>query len=169
MQTNTKIVLGFFGVGLTLYGLYVYNNFMILYKNILVAFTKKPAIKINELSTSSIKITISYKIINSGILSADVTGQNYDVFINDKKIASVNNKDKVHIASKGTTNYPLTVDLNPNDVSLAGQKNIISIIIPAKRKDFVFRIKGTLNLKAGIVSYKKLPIDVSFTLADLTS
>ncbi len=179
MKTNTKIVLGLFGMGLTIYGFYIYNNFMILYKNIVKAFTKKPEININELSPNKISLTINYKIINSGILSADVTGQSYDIFINDKKVAAVNNKKVIHIASgeknkngkfiDGITMFPLTIDFNPTDITTAGQKNIISILVPSKRKDFIFSIRGTLNLKAGIISYKKLPIDISFTLADVTS
>jgi|ERR1035437_2629100 LEA14-like dessication related protein len=170
MKTSYKVIIGLLSAGVIGTGIYLWNQYQVLYKAINDAFTKKPSIgKLNDISLTNIDIVLVYNISNQGILSAVVTNQNYDVTINGKSVSSIKNNTPVNLKAKGISQFPLTVVLNPENLLKIGFNNLKSILVPSERKNFVIRIKGSFSYNAGILSGKNYPLDITFTLADLTT
>lgn len=171
MKTSYKVIIGLLGAGVIGTGLFLWNQYQVLYKAINDAFTKKPAIsKLNNLSLSDIGFTLVYSVNNTGILSAIVTNQKYDVTINGgKSVVTITNNNPVELKGNAISQFPLVINLTTKELLNAGVNNLKSILLPEERKNFVIRIKGNFSYKAGILSGKNYPLDITFTLADLTT
>ena len=143
------------------YGIYLYRQGKRLYE---AMYTVSGAV-IQELSLNSVSLTLLLKIQNKGDLSVEITGQQYDIFVNKIKVTSINNANKVKIHSNTCSVIPLQVKFNPQDLFKVGLDNL-SFIIGDKSKIMV-EIKGRLNFTAGAVRMKDFKLNESMTLAQI--
>ena len=160
--TGKKWILGLVFTG-TVVGIttYIVRQFRFLYK----AGTRLAGAKIHNLGISNIKFTIGIELENKGDISANVTDQKYDIYIGNVLISSISNKTKVHINSNSSSVIPLTIELSPQNILLAGLQNM-SAILNDKSK-FVFNIKGVLSFNAGLLTMKDYILNMSFSLQEI--
>lgn len=120
-----------------------------------------------KLALDKISFTLFYNVDNKGDLSVIISEQNYDVFVNGKFVSKITNKDNVKIKSNSVSKIPFYVNLDPKDVVRAGLANVVDLM--NNQKNVKILIKGSLNIKAGIINLKKYPFELPFTLADVTN
>jgi len=149
-------------VGLTAIGIYLKKQFDKIYN---AAWTYG-GVKNLKLGFDRISFTLFYNVDNKGDLSVVVSEQDYDVIVNGVFVSKIKNTSNVKIVSKGITKIPFYVNFAPKDLIAAGLKNISDLLNNKKNVKIV--IKGHLNIKAGIISLKKYPYELAFTLADIT-
>jgi LEA14-like dessication related protein len=166
---NKKLVIGSIvavgGLSLIFLGTYLNKQYKMLMDGIVKAFTKINGVVIKQLSLSNLQFTLMFKIVNKGDLSVDVTKQSYNLYINNIQVATLVNNNILRISSQSITNFPIDVNLVTKDLLKAGANNLQYIL--TDKSKIVFKIVGTLTIKAGIITLKNLPIQQTFSLADL--
>ncbi len=101
--------------------------------------------QIKEKSFSKVSFAVFFKIKNSGFASASVTGQDYDVFVNDKFLSKIINYNNVFIAANSNTYLPLLIEMKLQDLIRVGFSNFDAIL--NDKSKVIIKIKGTLTLK----------------------
>lgn len=149
-------------VGITAIGIYLKKQFDKIYN---AAWTYG-GVKNLKLGFDRISFTLFYNVDNKGDLSVIISEQDYDVTVNGVFVSKIKNATNVKIASRGITKIPFYVDFAPKDLLSAGLKNISDLL--SNKQNVKILIKGHLNIKAGIISLKKYPFELGFTLADIT-
>ena len=121
--------------------------------------------KIKNIAFNNIDIVLYTELDNKGDISAQVYEQHYDVFFNGKKVSDIDAKEIIHINSNGKSIIPIRIAFNPEKIVAEGLSNLIQIL--TDRSKITLQVRGYLSLKSGIVSMKKYPIDIKYTLQEL--
>lgn len=143
------------------YGIYLYRQGKRLYDAI---YTVSGAV-IQELSLNSVSLTLLLKLENKGDLSVEIIDQTYDIYVNNIKVSSINNKNKVKIHSNTCSVIPLQVKFNPKDVFKAGIDNLAFLV--GDRSKINIQIKGKFSFEAGAIRMRDFKIDENMTLAQI--
>jgi LEA14-like dessication related protein len=147
---------------ITLITLYIYSQ----YKKLINAEWTYKGSKLKTMSLSKVVAEIYFDIVNDSTLNLSVKEQKYDITVNGKFISKVTNESNIKIKSKETTTMPLLVDVSTSDfISVLGSnwQNILS----GDKSKIVIGVKGTFFLKWGIISFKAMPFETTFTLKDV--
>lgn len=160
MKKSVGLALGIFGVGLTVYGIYLFNQYLKLTKG---SFNIKGAKDVN-ISDNKISFTLLTTLKNDGDISATVKDQHYDLFINGNAISTVDNKKEINILSNGTSVIPFYIEVNLNDLIKQGSANLSNIFLDKSK--IKFELKGYFTWKAGLINSKQ-PFDLSYTLQEI--
>lgn len=155
-------IFGGIALGVTAIGLYLKKQFDGIYN----AKWTIGKVKNLKVALDRVSFTLFYNVENKGDLSVIISEQNYDVFINGTFVSKINSPTDVKISSRGTSQIPFFVSFVPKDLVRAGLSNISDLL--NNQANVKILIKGALNIKAGIVSLKKFPFELPFTLADVT-
>lgn len=121
--------------------------------------------QIGTLSTKSIKIVLDVELDNAGDISATVSNQHYDIYLNNIQVSTIDSADIIHINSNGATIIPINIDLAPDKILKIGTQNLADLL--TDRSKIVLDIIGYLSVKTGPVSLKNYPISVKYTLQQL--
>ena len=161
MKKNVGIAIGIFGAGLTIYGIYLYKQYLKLSNSDFNVVGAKNV----KISGTNVSFTLITTLKNSGDISATVKDQYYDIFINGRKVSTVINKQEIKVASNGTSNIPLLIDLNLNDLRKEiSSENIINFLVDKSKVKF--ELKGYFTFKAGLIS-AKVPFSLSYNLQEI--
>lgn len=112
-----------------------------------------------------INFTLLCTLENAGDFSATVSEQDLAVSVNGMFVSNIKGKTNFKIKSKGVSSIPLVINLYFSDMLRAGVVNIFSIL--NDKSKVKINIKGTINIKAGIVTLDKYPLDLNFNLSDI--
>jgi hypothetical protein len=149
---------------------YLGYQYLLLKKNVELAFTRKPRFVVTQISFKRINLKLIYQIINPGVLSAKLTGYDMDILLNGDKVGHISGSDVIAINSKkvngGVSELPLLVNFVPNDILDKGLKNIGLLIDKSQWSQVVIRIIGTFNFSSPPLT-GKIPLDISFSLSDV--
>lgn len=147
--------------GVILLAAYAYRQY-----NLLINASKKIVkATIHKFTFSEIDITVYIELFNKGDFSVDVTGQDYNVYVNDKFVSNITSADAVHIKGNGTTILPLRITFNPQQILSAAILNIGSIM--NDKSKVIISVKGKLSASAGLIKLNNLPLDFSMSLAEI--
>jgi hypothetical protein len=160
MKKGMVLTLGLVGAGLTIYSVYLYNQYLKLYKgNFKVVGIKNLIILGNKIS-----FTLLTTLKNSGDLSARVKDQDYQVFVNGNPISKVKNNDEIKIISNGISVIPFYIEVDLNDLIKQGQANIVNILLDKSKVKF--DLKGYFTWSAGLIKRKE-PFSLTYTLKEI--
>ena len=158
----TKIVIGgAIGVGMISLISYFYNQTKKLQE---ACYTIVGAV-INEISFNNMNFDLLISISNQSDLSFKIDNQFYSIYVNKMLVSSIENKEKVSIGARNKSTIKINVTFNPQDLLKKGIENITSLLL--KKDSLVIEIKGTLSLRAGIVSLKDYQIDERLSMKEL--
>ncbi len=160
MQTYVKVIGSGVAILLAGTGAYLYNQVLKLKSGTF----KVLGVKNLLLSGNKLSLTLVSQFKNNSDIPATIKDQDYDVFINDKRVANVHNVDSIKIASNNYNIVELKVDVNLNSVLIAGLANLGNIF---NNKDAIkIKLKGTLKWQSGIISAKQ-PFEINYTLKEI--
>lgn len=120
---------------------------------------------INQISFSSVNFTLLLNVKNKSDITFTVVNQKYTIFVNGMFVADIIKKDRIKVYSQNNTTLKIDVQFNPQDLLKKGLENIDLLL--ADKKKMVIQIKGSLSLKAGLVSLKNYQIDEVLKMSDL--
>ncbi len=149
------------GLGTLIAGAYLYYRRQL---EVLENFTYRVVgIKIN--SVAPLSLDISTEIVNNSEIEFTIKGYDIDVFVNNKKVAKVVNKnldEKLSgYGSKSIINF--TATLGTDDGGRVG--NILSGALEVLA-DINIDFKGKVSVKRGIFEYSNYPVDINYKLQD---
>jgi LEA14-like dessication related protein len=127
-QTKKALWIGggtIFAVGLTL--------LLLEFKKLMdytIKFVKFQKVKI---SPQELIFDIFVELRNYSNLSLKLTSQNYDVYINNNFVTNVNTNVETVLEAKKSTQFPLRINVNPNDITKAmGTNWALLLLTPEK-------------------------------------
>lgn len=147
-------------IGLTAY----FNRQMKLLRD--ACYTLAGAI-IKEITFEKVSFTLILSISNKSDIDFSVTGQEYNIYVNNMLVAKINNPEVVKVAARGKSTVNIDVTFNPQDLLKQGMANIASLI--SNKNNMIIEIKGYLSLTSGVVSIKDYQVDERLTLKELLS
>lgn len=166
-------ILAFTGLaGIAGVSTYLYVQYQKLYNGILDAFKKKPTFVVTNVTLKQVNLDIVFTMINPGTLSAQLTDQQYDIYLNAYKVAQVKGLHgppiQIHSRSvnAGISKLPINVQFQPDDIIKGGLQNLSFLIDMATWDKAVVTVRGWFKFKAGLLT-GQIPLNVSFTLADV--
>lgn len=126
-------------------------------------------IAVKRFSRELIEFELLVRFLNKSTLEATITGFNFDIFINDKKIANIARQTSIIVQKQGVTAFSLPVSLNPSTkftfneiVSLAA--NYLS---KAGQDKIKVKIAGIINVKAYGVNIKNIDVNIAYSIKEL--
>jgi LEA14-like dessication related protein len=160
----SAIIAGLAGIG---YGLYRFYK-----KQIDLALSycyKISGAKFNTVTKNRINLDLMVKILNNSAFQADLTGYDFDVFINGKFIAKIAGSKAQSIASKGVSELGLNIDFNPDKVFNADDLMKLITWYFTDKANVVIQVRGSFSVRLNFIKVSEYPIDVKMSLADITA
>ncbi len=117
-------------------------------------------VKVNKLTGDNVDLDVYLNFRNNSDIKIDILSQEYQVFINDKKIVDAENKNLQTIAPKSLSTIGVKVKFNP---SKSGQ-NIINTVLTLK--PLVFRVEMKMKVKLWFFTVN-IPYTYNATLKEL--
>lgn len=163
MSLTTGQKWGLFGVGtgILLVGVYVKRQLNKIYD----AKWSFAGAKVHDTTGGRMKATIFFNVDNKGDISVDISGQDYGIYVNNMYVSSVKSPMNIKIKSNAVTKIPFMIDFAYKDIVQAGFMNLSDLI--SNKGNIKIKIKGNLNIKAGIINLKKYPFELEQTLAEM--
>lgn len=162
MKTWLKITFGLASVSLLAGGGYLISQI----QKLKTGTFKVLGVKNIKISGGKVSFELITQFKNNSNLSATVTNQDYDVFINGNRVGIVHAEDSILIKAQDYNIIPLKVDVSINSIltqSLANVANYFS------NKDAIkINLNGNLTWKKGIISAKQ-PFEFSYSLKEIES
>lgn len=126
-------------------------------------------ITVKRFSKSLIEFELLVRFLNKSTLEATITGFNFDIFINDKKIANIARQTSIIVQKKGVTAFNLPVSLNPStkftlDEVIALAANYLS---KAGQDKIKVKIVGIINVKAYGVNIRNIDVNIVYSIKEL--
>lgn len=155
-----KAILIFSGLGLLGFGLYKYFKTQ---ADLLSKFTWKiSGLKIKKFSIKEISIDVVFLFTSIADLEVKVNKLYFDLYLQGKNVGFISQDESFIVPSRGSTNIPLSISINPQYVF----KNLIDVTLGiAKSKDIMFKLDGYANVKSGFIS-TTLPIKYETSLKE---
>lgn len=161
LTTGQKIGIAGVIVGLSAIGIYLKSQLSKIYNG----NWKLAGVKNLNVALDKISFTVMFMLENKGDISVVVSEQNYNVFINGVPVSNINNKTNVKIVAKGFSVIPFDISISIRELLSVGLMNLGDFI--SNKEKIVIKTKGSLSIKAGIVSLKKYPFELEYTLAQI--
>lgn len=167
MRKTLIVAIVFIGIGLVGYGMYSFVT-----KEIEKATHycyKIKRYKFRQLTKDNIGLDVDVLIRNRSAFDVDVYGYNFNVYVNNRKVANVVNKTKQTINNNALSQLTLSVDFKPKDLfpSLAEAALLVSYAMFNKEK-FIIKVEGTVSAGSSGVQLKDLPLSITMNLAEIT-
>jgi LEA14-like dessication related protein len=144
------LILG--GLGVLGFGLYKYFTYQV--KKLLDFEWKISGFKVNKFSLAELNLVVTIKFTSKADVEAKVEKLYFDLYLMNVRVGYVSEDKSFIIPSRGTTDIPLNISINPQIIF----KNIIDVTSGiGKNKDVMFKFDGFAKIKSGIVS-TTLPI-----------
>jgi LEA14-like dessication related protein len=155
-----KAILIFGGLGLLGFGLYRYFKTQ---ADLLKQFTWKiSGFKIGKITLNEFAIDLTFLFSSSADIEAQINKLYLDLYIDGKNVGFVSEEQAFIIPAKGSTNIPVHVSINPQEVF----KNIVDLLLGSfKNRDVKFKLSGYVSLKSGFVS-TTIPINYETSIQE---
>lgn len=149
------------GAGVLTYGI----SYGIQQKRLLHKTCFKPASFVpNKLSVNQADINIKLKMKNKAHVGYAIKSQQYEMYINNSFVGTIENNNQIFIAPQSTTDVWLNIKFNPLHVANISWDTIKDLIV--KGGDLRIKLKGKAKIKKGIFTFN-YPLNESFTLKEL--
>lgn len=159
MNTAGKIALAIIGTG-AVYGIAYARKQATLIEN----SCYKPMIPRKvSFKKDHAEIDMDIQVRNLADFDITIVKQNLDVFLNDKFIANITGKEKVTLKAHTAVLLPLDIKFAPEKSFDA--KELWNIVMKAKENKFT--VKGKITAKTSFIFLPKIPIEFSYTIAEL--
>jgi len=125
---------------------------------------KADGLIINSINSNGIDFTLFLKFSNKSNIDMKLEKQHYEIFVEGKKVTSVDSTNSISIQPKSDTRIPLRVTFKLTDIFKTGFQNLDKLMI--NHNDLKIQIKGKLYATSGVLVKIPIPIDYKATLKD---
>ena len=113
----------------------------------------------------STTLTLFGRVTSKLDMPITVYRQQYEVFINDKKVGGILSKARFELPAHGYSDISIPVEFSPKEILNITWQNILKGGLDINKINF--RVKGTMGVATALILLNNVPLDVSFTLADI--
>jgi LEA14-like dessication related protein len=114
---------------------------------------------VNKVSLQQISITLWWKVVNKSDISATISDQVYDIYLNGKFVKKVGYAVPVEIKAKADTRIPTYIVFEPKELLNIGFENMGKFLTPEGRKELNLQVRGTFTVKTSVFEVKKFPFE----------
>ena len=162
MDNKIKIALGVSGIGLILFGLYVYfkNNAL---KLIEMSY-RFQNFKVDKFTLTESQVSSEIVLTNPSDLSFTITGYDINVQFENYDIATLQRSNaNIPINATESTTIPFTIQFDPRQVGSNLYPLFVDVFInKTSSKRFKVRYLGSISLKYGLLGFKNVPVDYTY-------
>lgn len=158
MQRRSKIQIGI-GIVLITVVTFTTNYIMKQIKLLMDTSIDLTKTQINKISFKRIELTLWWEVGNKSDIGANISGQIYDIYLNDKFIKRVGNADSIDIKPKSKAFLPVYVSITYEDFKRIGLDNVTSLLTPEGRRKLNLKVKGRLDIKTSVFQVKRFPFE----------
>jgi len=143
----------------------VFATYINRQRNLLSAFGYKIK-NVTYLGTSNnnTKIEVQMKFTNTADFNIKVKKYQFDLIIDNKVVAKASDDQEYNIPAKGSVIIPVVANADTNLSLSLGIATIINQLVD--KTPGVATLRGSLDVRAGIVTINNLPIDVTASTSD---
>lgn len=127
------------------------------YKKLMKNVTGYKSVSIKQATKNNIGLQVVYTYTNNMDVDVVLTKQKYDVYLDDNYITSLTNDNTLTLKANATTDIPLSLNINPNDVYNKVKVNPMALLV--NPKNVVMRIDMKVWVKLILFS---IPITYSY-------
>ena len=99
------------------------------YKKLLKNVTGYKSVSIKQATKNNIGLQVVYTYTNNMDVDVVLTKQKYDVYLDDNYITSLTNDSTLTLKANATTDIPLSLNINPNDVYNKVKVNPLALLV----------------------------------------
>lgn len=164
-----KSVVTKLGIGVVMIGVFAYTlDFILKQVRKLVNTTFDfSGVRINSLQLDKVSITLFWKVVNKSDISATISNQDFDIYLNGRFIKKVGYANPVEIKANKTTYLPTYVVFNADDLKKIGIGDAGLLLTKEGRKRLNLLVKGTFTVKTSIFEVKKFPFEFEDTIQNI--
>lgn len=151
-----NLAITIFGFGILAFFIYAWYQYKLIDK-IKVKFH---SIRINEISKNIFETDVRITVLNPTDISITIQSYDFDIIIENTKIANVSWNGNVDVYSNSFSILPLTVSINPIDL-IKSESLIDWFKFISNQNNVKIKVVGSLVVSFGIVS-AKLPINLTY-------
>lgn len=126
--------------------------------------------RFSSINTNGISFSLILNIVNQSDIDINIKGYNFNVYLNDIKLANIISSQSQIWAKRSTSPIAVNINVKWNDLSINIGKitELVRYYITNKSK-LLLKIDGKLSAEAFKISIKDYPFDMQFTIAELLS
>ena len=124
---------------------------------------------IEILQVAPLKLQIQTTLTNQSEFTFTIRGYDFDIYINDKKVAEVKNAklDQKIKGLGGQSNINFITEVNKEELGIGtgGLGSLLSGVLDNLGQTDI-RFKGNISVKRGLIEFSNYPVDFQYKLED---
>jgi LEA14-like dessication related protein len=156
------------GLGLLGFGMYQFFNEQI--NKAMNYCYKIKRYKFRQVTKDNIGMDIDVLIRNRSSFDLDVYGYNFNIFVNDRKVANVVNNTKQTINNNALSQVTVSVDFKPKDLfPTLNQALTLVYYATVEKSKFIIKVQGSVSAGSSFIKLKDLPVEITMNLQEITT
>jgi LEA14-like dessication related protein len=153
------IAIGAVGLGYGIYQYYLTQGAILYdYKYRIIG------VSIKKISLKEVELQIDVEVINNSAITATLSSYYFDILLNGKKVAVVENASLNQFLQKngGTSYFPMKVTINPKEFA---DVNLLSGLLESVKNSTIEQ-RGYFGFKKGLLRFNKIPFNYTYKVKD---
>jgi LEA14-like dessication related protein len=153
------IAIGAVGLGYGIYQYYLTQGAILYnYKYRIIGVT------IKKVTLNEVELQIDVEVINDSAITATLSSYYFDILLNGKKVAVVQNASLNQFLQKngGTSYFPMKVTINPKEFA---DVNLVSGLLESVKNSTIEQ-RGYFGFKKGLLRFNKIPFNYTYKVKD---
>jgi len=153
------IAIGAVGLGYGIYQYYLTQGAILYdYKYRIIG------VSIKKISLKEVELQIDVEVINNSAITATLSSYYFDILLNGKKVAVVENASLNQFLQKngGTSYFPMKVTINPKEFA---DVNLLSGLLESVKNSTIEQ-RGYFGFKKGLLRFNKIPFIYTYKVKD---
>ena len=153
------IAIGAVGLGYGIYQYYLTQGAILYnYKYRIIG------VSIKKVTLKEVELQIDVEVINDSAITATLSSYYFDILLNGKKVAVVQNASLNQFLQKngGTSYFPMKVTINPKEFA---DVNLLSGLLESVKNSTIEQ-RGYFGFKKGLLRFNKIPFNYTYKVKD---
>lgn len=163
MKTRTIIIISGVAVLLSVAGIMLYRQ----YKKLLNYCYKVKSFKILSIEKYKFHFKIGLMVRNNSDINIQVSGYDFKLYLCDNYVADLKSNVQQVLNKKSSSMIEIEASFNPTRVLDASKITTLVMYAVTDKSKFKIQLKGSVNVKTGIISLTGLPVDYVDDLANI--
>lgn len=153
------IAIGAVGLGYGIYQYYLTQGAILYdYKYRIIG------VSIKKITLKEVELQIDVEVINNSAITATLSSYYFDILLNGKKVAVVQNASVNQFLQKngGTSYFPMKITINPKEFA---DVNLLSGLLESVKNSTIEQ-RGYFGFKKGLLRFNKIPFNYTYKVKD---
>jgi len=153
------IAIGAVGLGYGIYQYYLTQGAILYdYKYRIIG------VSIKKITLKEVELQIDVEVINNSAITATLSSYYFDILLNGKKVAVVQNASLNQFLQKngGTSYFPMKITINPKEFA---DVNLLSGLLESVKNSTIEQ-RGYFGFKKGLLRFNKIPFNYTYKVKD---